>query len=972
MSPLCLAPWSFRVILASFRHELTLQTDREYPRQPTTGVKAEPATNEQLYVYEGSTITVKGEVVGKHAALVEEVTFKFFVDGEQSEEKTVSMTEGAKDKNTGNVTVNHTLKAPTVPDDKESSVLDYHVFYEVKNKDGTTTTQENLAVRKFQVLPRTAQLAVTHITGGAAIPNFQFKVFQAGKQVGGVQTTFAKDTKNAKNETVPAGTAEFNLDLKPGFRIVQESPFEIVEETVSTGRKRTAKGDIKFRAAFIAPKSLAIRQYVNEASRNQGQTGFGDEVVIEVGVEGDEDRKPKIGNEATEVHFRVTYGPGDGETQAKSARDDANHPTKAKKMSDSDTTATVEEKEANKKYEGKVKLPGGRGCFKVSLGKAGGDTCTVEIAGSDKFLTDEAVTPDQTMKFENWRRVYYEIVAPDFMCGSLLDPSSLDFGAESGRQLESLGRPLFIEFVHDKTHLFKPVEQAGHGTLLPRRFLGAEEGTGSFAYVLSGRNWRDLPSGQAWADKHPGKTLKIALCDRMLKWRKDTSDPQAGTQDFSGTLTEAKGKLNVQEKFSGFFLPFSGFDSGDGIGDIEWTADIAGSDDVGKFTPELNIEDHRHDGRIGNALVIEVDATDALPADPVQIIFKRPHYPGLKVKDASTAAALDEADDGKVTIKETVLNKELVLQFPTISESDEGESDDDPTSLTEDQQDQVRSFFESLFKDNKDALRATAQSNQFVIEVQGKSGADGRSRRIEEVMWAVQCAYTDTSSYASHNYVATDLGVAETALIKQFVDAALSDKSLLRDFDAKVNVRVSCPTDFGCGEDDCFNAVKDKLQELFGAAAAEFSWHPGLDHLGEPRSGFMSLRDATDASQSTITEWHFVLPVQLSDGTPGPGSFVGPEKTNEKCPVKIAFSVQPHERSPGEIDGCRIALAVDAGAGYANALARLALRALGAREDSAKIAHEHSDGNAGDCLQEAVTLCDGCVKHGRSLDPTSI
>ena len=57
--------------------------------------------------------------------------------------------------------------------------------------------------------------------------------------------------------------------------------------------------------------------------------------------------------------------------------------------------------------------------------------------------------------------------------------------------------------------------------------------------MLSGRNWRKLPARQAWTEAHPGKTLYIVFCTRLLKWRKDTSDEQAGAKDFSAPAKRA-------------------------------------------------------------------------------------------------------------------------------------------------------------------------------------------------------------------------------------------------------------------------------------------------------------------------------------------------------------------------------------------------------------------------------------------------
>jgi hypothetical protein len=794
-------------------------------------------------IYEGASLTVKGEVAANHADLVEDVTFKFFIDGKQSEEKTIPISEGKKDSSDA-VVVTYALRAADVPADKDSYILDYHVFYKVKHKDksGEPEPRENLAIKKFEVVPRTAQLKVLSAKDGKPVPNFQFKVFQGGEQVGGFQSTFAQDTKNAKGETVPAGTAEFNLELKPGFSIVQASPCEITEQTVVTGRKRELKGELKFRAVFVTPKKGSIKQYVNLPSENNGITGKGCEVTIAVAVEGDDDRVTKIGNEKTAVHFRATFGPDDGEAVAKSTRDDADHPTKVLKVKTDDTTATIEEKTAKKKYQGKVTLGGGVGYFKVALGVAGGDTCTVEIAGSDKFLTDESVPADQTLRFQNWRRVYYELMVPDIMASRALasqNGATPNLAAGALRRLENLGRQLFIDFEHTCTQVFDAMECAGQGTLLRKNFLGSPAAEDDIAYVLSGRNWRELPDSQSWLEQYPGKTLYIAPCDALLKWRKDTKEPKAGTKDYSGTLTQQNGSLDMEKTFSGLFMPFSGDDGGDGITDIAWTADISKDDSCCKYTPKLEIEEIREATASAEELTVYIGAEDGFGADPLAVPFRS--------KDDKFEANLDESETGR---------------------------------------------------------------------------------------------------------------------LQGFVDNLLFDRALLASREAKVKVQVNGPKDAGRGEDACFNAVKNKLTELFGSTKKEFAFHPGLDEEGNPRIGTCALADISDGLKSTMHTWHYSLAEFLGD-MPGPGSFVGATKNAEKCPVKIEFSVQPHKATLGTADGKLIAWVCTPPKGDAN-LVRLVLQAFATIKDEKGIAHGHSDGKPGDCLDKSDTLCADCVSFGRS------
>lgn len=981
-------------------------------------------------IYENQNLTVTARIDKSNVESIEEVTFKFLKDGEQFEEKTISITEGVtgSESSGGHTSVSHAVTAPAVADDKSSYFLDYHYFYKVKKEDDSTESLQNFPANRIQVFPRVAQLKAQD-KDGKAFPNFEFLVEQGGAR-SPVRKTFASDTPNAKGETVPAGSCEFNLELYDGFRIVPSPPYQITEEVVATGRKREIKGSIGFRARFVAPAPRArIMQYVDYKDElTGGQKGIGDEVTIELGVHpADLDSLRSIAEPA--VHFRVSYGPGKDEPVAKSERDDKDHPTKARKVSDADKSATIEEKEANKKYQGKVVLADGAGKFVVSLGKAGGDTCKVEISGSADFLTDETLLPDETLEFENWRRVHYELMVPDLM-QEQLETSSRSFNAEAQRRLDELGRELFIEFVHDNTNVFDTVAYADYGTMVPKRFLGkADEGA---AYVLSGRNWREPPKEQSWAEKNPGKSLYIAFCDQLLKWRQDTDDQKAGTKDFSGTLKEAVGKINVEEKFQGLFMPFSGHDAGAGVAGIHWTADISKDDTQCKYKPALTLKDDRYDAAIGTGLAVTLDLGEGMPARSGQVVFRRLPYPELEVQDKTEAA---EKDDGKLKLKEPALGKELSLEFevPAAQEEKKDETDGEEADadesggaspiyvsfdasqdgdaeaadtelsgedanfsdfgpiprvdeedeeefahmaapvITADHAKKIDDFFKALFKDGKSKLAASETANRFVIEIQGGKGEDHRTRRIAGLARALAESHFRTHGHDQHDFK-KDLSAEQIASIQAFVDGLLGDKAALGAVKAQATATIGCAKDAKHAVDDCFNAVKNKLKELFDAGAKEFASHPGLDPEKDfaPREGDLALAQITDVKKSSLKEWHFVLPAAAADGTPAPGHFVGPEKSAERCPVKFEISFQPHEASPGEADGKLIAWAVSEPGAPKN-LISLILRGFAGTEDKAALAHGHGDkGKPGDCLLEADELCEKCIAHGRSRNLTKI
>jgi len=796
-------------------------------------------------IYEGSTVLVKAAMAPEQAKQLKSLSFKFLADGEPAKADEVS--QGSEFDKTytavgADGSIEHRVQAPKVPGDKDTYVLTYHIFYEVEGAGGKLIKNQELSVKQFQVFPRTAKLQATWDKDGKPFPDFRFKVLQGGAQAGEAKHTLANDTKNVNGENIPAGSAEFNLDLIPGFAIVQESPWEIVSGAADAKDKRSyaVKGDLKFRAAFLNPPAGRVKQYVNLDIVDQGLTGEGHEVIIEVGVAGD---APVSGKQ--EIHFRAAFGPEAGGSIAKSKRKDSEHPTKVDKADKADKTV-IEEKKANENYEGRIELENGRGRLKLCLGRAGGDTCKVEIAGSDKFLKDKTVAADQVLEIENWRRVHYELMVPDSLLDEALDVDSLELRSDFQQRLEALGRQVFVELEHDGTNVFDMVGTADHGALGPKRFFGLAGGEKP-AYVLSGRNWRQVPRGQSWGDENPQKTLYISLCDLMLKWKKDTKDEGAGPKDFSGTLKSKAGVVDAQERFQGLFMPFSGYDGGYGITDVTWTADISESDAVCKIKPELAIEDVRYDSFPDGELTVALSCGPAF---------------GLAL-EAAFAAGSDGKYVGKLSAQDAA---------------------------------SIQAYAERLLK-NRHALGATG---------------------------------------------------------------------------GKVKATIDCPKLGGKGEDDCLKAVKDEFQKAFDKGKKDTASHPGLAADGKPRTGTCRLIDVTDMEASSSKEWHFRLPDAMPDGSVGPGSFVGPEKTKTQCPVKFAFSFQPHEVSPGESDGKLLAWAC-ASAGADLHLLRLVLRSFDSKADKARIAHGHGDeGAAGDCYEKADKLCEKCLDYGRAASLAAI
>lgn len=126
-------------------------------------------------IYEGSTVVVKATMLQEHTAKLKKVTFKFFQDGEAAttdelceesefvKELTVAdVGNGTEEDNIeGYDVIVHRVCAPKVPDDKDSYLFNYHLFYEVENGDGKIVKNQDLSPQQYRVFPRTAKLKVT-------------------------------------------------------------------------------------------------------------------------------------------------------------------------------------------------------------------------------------------------------------------------------------------------------------------------------------------------------------------------------------------------------------------------------------------------------------------------------------------------------------------------------------------------------------------------------------------------------------------------------------------------------------------------------------------------------------------------------------------------------------------------------------------------------------------------------------------
>lgn len=117
----------------------------------------------------------------------------------------------------------------------------------------------------------------------------------------------------------------------------------------------------------------------------------------------------------------------------------------------------------------------------VCLGFTGGDKFKLQVCSAKKFST----TPDEEFEIVNWRRVYYEIMAPAAMTAGLA-PAVLPIGSGVGphydipdgtrQHMLTILDPLFIDYKLARTLVFPNTDVKHASQLVPAAFFERTDG----------------------------------------------------------------------------------------------------------------------------------------------------------------------------------------------------------------------------------------------------------------------------------------------------------------------------------------------------------------------------------------------------------------------------------------------------------------------------------------------------------------
>jgi len=280
-------------------------------------------------------------------------------------------------------------EAPPVDDRLDSYHLSFH-----EEIDGRTYKID----RTYTVWPRWVHLEVLRDDDGARFPYFEFRVDNAGD--------LSQRLSNHQGE------CRVYLSKPAPVAFAAVAPGNFTVWVNDKGRRRTVKAERRYPAEFVAPVKPStgdtITQYVNLSTQNHGLDAHGSTVRVTVGAQGDQKRAlhERHGRPGDVIYLKAVFN--------------RNTP----RSTPACTLAAVEHLETSeagllKTATAQVRLgPERTASFLLELGLSGGDTCVLQV-GTTKACADA------TLRFLNYRRIYYQLTYPNDLSKPSLDAMTL-------------------------------------------------------------------------------------------------------------------------------------------------------------------------------------------------------------------------------------------------------------------------------------------------------------------------------------------------------------------------------------------------------------------------------------------------------------------------------------------------------------------------------------------------------------------
>jgi hypothetical protein len=350
-------------------------------------------------------------------------------------------------------------------------------------------------------------------------------------------------TRYSERRTADDGKVEHELETAGDFTVEWQRPARLERWTQATGRRREAVIELGFGATIyfpnprLDPTGLAEhRQWVN-LDADPDKPAQGAKIKLRVGPAA----LSRTAKEGDKVYLKAKFA-ATNSVRTKSA----GHAPGA------DYEAEAALAKVNSRLEAS---------FELELGPCGGDSVEVKVGGTSAASDDRVV-------IVNWRKLYYEIVAPSTMAlvaAKVNGADAEDLPRDVRRELAGKLAKAFVAFELVGSHRFDATA-ATHAKRVYKAGFMRKTPAEKDLYVLSDTVSR--PPGHTTTDK---RAIRMTLCD--ASYVQDDVPPKAVKLE----LEAASGELHTIDVYGEAVFPTWMFDqSSDSIVPKRWRAVVDG------------------------------------------------------------------------------------------------------------------------------------------------------------------------------------------------------------------------------------------------------------------------------------------------------------------------------------------------------------------------------------------------------------
>jgi hypothetical protein len=455
-----------------------------------------------------------------------------------------------------NAKAKHDYKAEPVADGDDY----YDVRYQAKLSPPGKKPIVEKGTETYRIWPHSFELEFTS-TDGKAHKKARFRL----EYEGGSKLIHQVAGDDGKWSTRPE---------KSKCTVVMQAPWVFDGKVTHHGHKRTYKVkknpyQFEFVAPQVADPRKKTKQYVNLDAIEpwDKRTPFGHELKFKVGARGDlkRDAADRLASPGDIVYIQVDFTFATKRNKPKP------------KLLDDGLKEAATSSNSDRTWKGKAELNAdGQATFKVELGHAGGDRCTVKI-GAD------ASAGDATLEFETWRRLYYELMFCDVIVSDLKNKDGLlDFPGKIKDKVDARLGAAFIEYKCSSNHSYTTA-QAKPGTIRKAAFIGR---AGRDQILVGGGLSADDPVAFNAVDN---RTTHIKIADIVYSTRTSDLDKELDLTNVTTKWKSPKYMVPLKIQVAGFV----------------WTAKIA-NPNAYKSKPTLSFSDSGNPDVVAQPYIVKV------------------------------------------------------------------------------------------------------------------------------------------------------------------------------------------------------------------------------------------------------------------------------------------------------------------------------------------------------------------------------